>query len=305
MRVFLLLFAAVWLGQTVFVSAGRYRIPMIPCVCALAAYLALYRATVYTWRTMAVHLSALAVGALIAFGSLAFDFTRTTWLEHLMARSYLAEAYARSGDSSRTPELLREPLRYVDPSVAGRIFTLRMDSAIDRKAFDEAESLLAQAADGDLVQPTVYEAAAGRFCAETGDAEAAERHYRTALETADGELAAKVAYNYGVLKMGANDATGALELFTRSSELSPAFVSAWTNAGICLMSLERYPQAVEAFRKALSLDPGDPVKRVNLAAATAFAGRRDEAMSLLKPLIESGGADSEARSLWVYLNQSR
>ena len=305
MRVFLLLFAAVWLGQTVFVSAGRYRIPMIPSICALAAYLALYRATLYTWRTLAGQLAALAVGGLIVFGSASFDFTRTNWLEHLMARSYLAEACALSGDPSRTPALLPENLRHVDPSVAGRFFTLRMDSAIDRKAFDEAESLLAQAADGDLVQPTVYEAAAGRFCAETGDARGAEQHYQAALETADGELAATVAYNYGVLKMGANDAAGALELFTRSSELNPAFASAWTNAGVCQMSLDRYPQAAESFRKALSLDPGDPVKLVNLAAATAFAGRREEAVSLLKPLIESGRADPEARSLWEYLKQRR
>ena len=305
MRVFLLLFAAVWLGQTVFVSAGRYRIPMIPAVCALAAYLALYRATRYTWRTLAVQLAALAVGVSIVFGSVRFDFLRTDWLEHLVARSYLAEAYALAGDPSQTPVLLPETLRYVPRSVAGRFFSLRMDSAIDRKAFDEAESLLAQAADGDLVQPTVYEAAAGRFCAETGDAEGAEKHYRAALETADGELAATVAYNYGVLKMGANDAAGALELFTQSAELNPAFASAWTNAGVCQMSLDRYPQAVESFRKALSLEPGDPVKLVNLAAATAFAGRRDEAVSLLKPLIESGRADPEARSLWEFLNQRR
>ena len=305
MRVFLLLFAAVWLGQTVFVSAGRYRIPMIPAVCALTAYLALYRARLYTWRTMAVQLAALAVGASIVFGSSRFDFSRTDWLEYLMARSYLAEAYALSGDPSQTPVLLPETLRYVPRSVAGRFFTLCMDSAIDRKAFDEAEKLLAQAADGDRVQPTVYEAAAGRFCAETGDIEAAENHYRAALETADGELAATIAYNYGVLKMGANDAAGALELFTRSSELNPAFASAWTNSGVCQMSLDRYPQAAESFRKALALDPGDPVKLVNLAAATAFAGRRDEAVSLLKPLIDSGRADSEARSLWEYLTKRR
>ena len=303
MRVFLLLFAAVWLGQTVFVSAGRYRIPMIPSVCALTAYLALYRASLYTWRTLAVQLAAVAVGASIVFGSSRFDFLPTDWLEHLMARSYLAEAYALAGDPSQTPALLPEKLRYVPRSVAGRFFSLRMDSAIDRKAFDEAESLLAQAGEGDLVQPTVYEAAAGRFCAETGDAEGAEKHYQAALETADGELAATIAYNYGVLKMGANDAAGALELFTRSSELNPAFASAWTNSGVCQMSLDRYPQAAESFRKALSLDPGDPVKLVNLAAATAFAGRRDEAVSLLKPLIESGRADSEARSLWEYLTK--
>ena len=105
--------------------------------------------------------------------------------------------------------------------------------------------------------------------------------------------------------MGANDAAGALELFTRSAELNPAFASAWTNAGVCQMSLDRYPQAAESFRKALALDPGDPVKLVNLAAATAFAGRRDEAVSLLKPLIDSGRADSEARSLWEFLKQRR
>ena len=303
MRVFLLLFAAVWLGQTVFVSAGRYRIPMIPAVCALAAYLALYRAALYTWRTLAVQLAAVAVGASIVFGSSRFGFLRTDWLEHLMARSYLAEAYALAGDPSQTPALLPGSPRHVPRSVAGRFFSLRMDSAIDRKAFDEAESLLKEAASGDLVQPTVYEAAAGRFCAETGDIEGAETHYRAALETADGEFAATIAYNYGVLKMGANDAEGALELFMRSAELNPAFASAWTNAGVCRMSLDRYPQAAEAFRKALSLDPGDPVKLVNLAAATAFAGRRDEAVSLLKPLIESGRADSEARSLWEYLTK--
>ena len=69
--------------------------------------------------------------------------------------------------------------------------------------------------------------------------------------------------------------------------------------------MDRNQQAAESFRKALSLDPGDPVKLVNLAAATAFAGRRDEAVSLLKPLIESGRADSEARSLWEYLTKRR
>ena len=305
LSVFLLLFAAVWLGQTVFVSAGRYRMPMVPSVCVLASYLALYRAKVYTWRTMAVQLSALAVGALVAFGSAAYDFFRTDWLEYVVARTYLARAYALSGDFSRTKALLPEPLRYVDRSVADAVFTLKFDSAIGLKAFDEAESLLKEAEESGLIQPTVYEAAAGRYCAETGDAEAAETHYRAALEKADGELAASIAYNYGVLKMGGGDAEAALELFLRSVSLNPSFASAWTNAGVCRMSLERHAEAADAFRKALSLAPDDPVKLVNLAAAEAFAGNRAEAVSLLRPLIESGRADSEARALWDFLGQGR
>ena len=122
---------------------------------------------------------------------------------------------------------------------------------------------------------------------------------------ADGELAASIAYNYGVLKMGGGDAEAALELFLRSVSLNPSFASAWTNAGVCRMSLERHAEAADAFRKALSLDPDDPVKLVNLAAAEAFAGNRAEAVSLLRPLIESGRADSEARALWDFLGQGR
>lgn len=57
----------------------------------------------------------------------------------------------------------------------------------------------------------------------------------------------------------------ASEYFRQATELDPNHFEAWHSLGMALMKLQRYPEAVEAGKKAVEIKPDDQFGRVSLS----------------------------------------
>lgn len=72
---------------------------------------------------------------------------------------------------------------------------------------------------------------------------------------------------------------------------------ALTEYGTCLSTLNRPDDAVTAFRNALALDPGKREARYNLALSLWVAHKGEEAIEILRPLVEEAPISSDALAL--------
>lgn len=95
-------------------------------------------------------------------------------------------------------------------------------------------------------------ALSARFVAE-GDLEAATAAAQAAV-ACDGESIDAV-HAYGVALARTKEFSRAAVCFQKVLDKRPDDVAEWTNLGECFLSALRYPEAADAFRKAMELDP--------------------------------------------------
>jgi predicted O-linked N-acetylglucosamine transferase (SPINDLY family) len=74
----------------------------------------------------------------------------------------------------------------------------------------------------------------------------------------------------------------AVQAYERALEAEPALVDAWAQLGIARQRSGQLTSAIAAYRRALSLDPGSPGVHGNLGAALGEAGELTEAIRLLE-----------------------
>lgn len=86
------------------------------------------------------------------------------------------------------------------------------------------------------------------------------------------------------LEQGEND--GAVEVFTKVSELDPTNDMAFTNLGTALMQLARYEEAIHAYEHAVALDGKVPHRYINLALAAEKAGDSKKQISALERAVD-------------------
>jgi len=130
----------------------------------------------------------------------------------------------------------------------------------------------------------------------SGDLEGARAALGHGLEIApeDPALLANLANVHEDL--GAHDE--AVDMLRTLVRVEPGATAAWQQLGRQLYNARRYGEAVDAFRRALSLGAADALVRVDLAYALLRSGKRDEAVAEARLALEkSGGAPEVARRL--------
>ncbi len=83
----------------------------------------------------------------------------------------------------------------------------------------------------------------------------------------------------------------ALKLAKRMQRSSPSDPLPWNIAGICLSAMNKLPEAIAQFQRALKVDPGFTDARLNLAQTLILAGRYEQAIKAMQPI---GSKDQKA-----------
>jgi len=101
------------------------------------------------------------------------------------------------------------------------------------------------------------------------------RTYKRLLEI---DPSSGLAYeNIGTSQLRAGDVAGAEASLRRAIELDRSLAGAYTALGVVLAGTERRPEAIEAWKSAVAIDPVELNALYNLTINLAAAGRRDEA----------------------------
>jgi tetratricopeptide (TPR) repeat protein len=91
-------------------------------------------------------------------------------------------------------------------------------------------------------------------------------------------------YNLGLQHKGAQRFPEAVEAFRRAVALRPAFPEAWNELGFALRKSGQYPEALTAYDRALQLRPNFPEALEYQGEAYVKLGRLDEARKILARL---------------------
>lgn len=81
----------------------------------------------------------------------------------------------------------------------------------------------------------------------------------------------------GQLLMARSDPAGALTNFRAAVEMDEENAAAWAGEALALSELQRHDEAVERLRKAIELDPHQPIFQLQLADLYRLMGRTEEA----------------------------
>lgn len=124
----------------------------------------------------------------------------------------------------------------------------------------------------------------------TGNAAAAEVHYRAALD--EPGYAADAHRAFGAVLLVLQQGSEALALFTQAAALAPGDAAAHQGMGLALEMLDRLADAADAYRTALRAAPSLRAARVGLARVLMRLKKPDEAIVHLEELREPVDAES-------------
>lgn len=124
----------------------------------------------------------------------------------------------------------------------------------------------------------------------TGNAAAAEQHYRSALEEPGYAADAHRAYAAVLLSLQKGDE--ALALFKQAAALAPGDAAAYHGMGLALEMRNQLADAAEAYKTALRAAPTTRAARVGLARVLMRLKKPDEAIVHLEELREPRDAES-------------
>jgi Tfp pilus assembly protein PilF len=106
-------------------------------------------------------------------------------------------------------------------------------------------------------------------------AEQAKKELQQELEIDPANAGAE--YVLGELARQAQDLPGAVQHFSKATELEPNFSDAYLGLGMALLAEKKYPESIAPLEKAVKLQPANPAGHYSLATAYARTGRREEA----------------------------
>lgn len=100
-----------------------------------------------------------------------------------------------------------------------------------------------------------------------------------------------------VLEYREGNCQNAVGHFERAGALLYSQIDALHAHATCLVRLKQLDGAVRVFQRSVTLQPDDPRERRLLAAVQLMAGKPQDAIATLTPLLEGPGADAETLSL--------
>jgi Flp pilus assembly protein TadD len=94
-----------------------------------------------------------------------------------------------------------------------------------------------------------------------------------------------------------NDCVGAIEQFSKATEVIAQEPAALTEYGACLLDADRASDAAAELRKACAIRPDDTRLRYNLAVAQQAAHLDRDALATLQPLLDAANPDPDSLDL--------
>jgi tetratricopeptide (TPR) repeat protein len=82
-------------------------------------------------------------------------------------------------------------------------------------------------------------------------------------------------YQSGVVKLYANDLSGAEAAFQKTQQLEPQWFVGYTGLGAVFYETKRYKEAIDAYKKAVALNPTSAASLAGLGLARAMKGDKD------------------------------
>jgi Flp pilus assembly protein TadD/4-amino-4-deoxy-L-arabinose transferase-like glycosyltransferase len=268
--------------------AARYRVPLLPIVCLLAAAgcFGLLTAARAPGRLRLTGYVVLAVGVAVLI-SLPGPFPAESVNCAKEIHQFLGNRFSTNGRPDEAIGAYREALVYAprDPDIHAKLaealinegdvdgaihhygesLQSRPDSALNHAClgvalgqkgdFPRAIHHYRRAIELDPQFAKVY-VNLGAALEQTGQVDEAITAYRTSIGLDPGEPA--VHYNLGLALASRGDTRDAIRSFQRSLELDPGNADAWYKMGISYFDLGDYARADASFRKVLDLRPGDP-----------------------------------------------
>lgn len=205
------------------------------------------------------------------------------------ARQELDAARRRisDGESARVPDPAAEPGESLPDRLA------RMDALLRAGRLDEADTAARQVLEGDARQPEAHLGLARIALARGRRRDARDRIERLAGEWPDH---APVQHFAGVVRHAEQGVRQAIPHFERAARLQPQNADYRRDLAAAYAEAGRRPEAVEAYREVIRLDPADGTSRFNLAVLLLRSGRledRQMAEVLYRKAIELGEPPDE------------
>lgn len=263
-RHFIMLAVSFWLAQTIFVTSGRYRVPMYPAFFLFAAYLI---TAVYS-RPKFLNVVILFVAAGIVFiphPSISRD------KEEAEAAGIIGEAFMVSGNSEKAMEYLQKAVS--GPVKWSRNYNLIGTLFMKNGSYDDAVKMFKKAVDSDREDPLAYMNIAILY-SEKNNRDKAENFFRKAFEKKANSP--EVLYNYAFFLHKNGKMTEAYEKLKECLKFDPANRKALNNIGIICLLKGSPREAANYLEKAHRIEPRNPDILTNLAAAYYSAGNYAE-----------------------------
>jgi tetratricopeptide (TPR) repeat protein len=130
--------------------------------------------------------------------------------------------------------------------------------------------------------------------AATGFAEAARRSGTFEMLDSEASPEAASALGEGISLFRSGDFEGAVEAFRRAVELDPDNAQAYVSLGSAYLRINRPAEAARAFRRASDLDPDSAMAHVGLGQAHKLSGDPDNAIAELNRALELDPENADA-----------
>ena len=275
-RHFLILLVACWGAQTLLVTSGRYRVPMLISVLVLAsAGFASIISALRMRRKRAVWMIPVLLVALSIVYIPRPPFNPTS--EVAEAQSLLGEALIKKGRYMEAEGMLRSAAKH-QPDWSRNYNLLGLISEQDGR-YDEALEYYRQAIKCDQEDPEGYLNIATLY-ANRKMMKMADQFFKKALGLK--KATPSLYYNYALYCSDQGDINRAIKYYRATLKLDPSNIQTLNNLGTIYFQEKQMEQAIECFKTALRLQPNNPKRMVNLALAYLKNGNKDMAATMVR-----------------------